>query len=61
MSKFERLLNAIVAYDNDIAGMKPTSHHSAVSVRVDAMRAALETSPNERSEECSESIGSGRS
>ena len=56
MSKFERLLNAIVAYDNDIEGMKSTSHHSAVSVRVEAMQAVLEVDPNERSDERSEAM-----
>lgn len=60
MSKFDRLIAAIGAYDNDIEGMKPTSHHSAVSVRVDAMQAALGETPAERSEDASEPIARQR-
>ena len=41
MDRFQELLAAIKAYDNEIGGGKATAHHSAVSVRVAAMRAAL--------------------
>jgi hypothetical protein len=41
MDRFERLIAAIQLYENDSCGMKATAHHSAVSVRVAEMEAAL--------------------
>ena len=41
MNRFQRLLEAIKTYDNEAKGLKATAHHSAVSVRVAEMEAAL--------------------